>query len=235
MNKRIIFFVFIALLIASGILYVLQLSRSSGRVSLFFPHVTTPTPVETPINQVRSALRLVHIDPQDNQDNVALDQKIQATFDKAANSIAFAIYPDIPFVISSQDTHVSITFSQPLVSDTVYSYNFLDSEGKIIISGTFATGTKADSVAPLSQEYDHLDSTADQAQQESYPDVFLATYVPYETNSFSVTSVFSSSGEGHFSFTVSQKNSGGKKDFLSWLSSLGLTDGEIQKLDIQYK
>ncbi len=215
-------------------LVIFSLGQKS-QLNPFPSSLPTPTPISAPNSIINSSVHLVSISPKDKEENVLSNASIKANFSQPVPGITFNIYPSIESVPTVTNNQIIIAFSQPLDINTIYTYSFLDQDGNIIFTGTFATGNSSNSVAPLSQEYDHLQTTADSEQRKNYPDVYLATYTPYDSDSFSVTSDFSDSEGGSFFFTVTQKAASGKGDFLSWLHSLSLTDEEIQKLDIRYQ
>jgi len=74
-------------------------------------------------------------------------------------------------------------------------------------------------------------------QLQNSPDVFLSNQTPYSTKSFSVTSDFKTQPTGHFYFIVTLKSKDSAQDkisFLNWLKSLGLSDNQINALDVTY-
>lgn len=82
---------------------------------------------------------------------------------------------------------------------------------------------------------DHAADLNNQYNMTNQPDIFLSNKTPYDTTDFSVTSDFASSPTQHFFFTVTAKNAHAQQAFLTWLHSLGLTDGQIQILDVRYQ
>ena len=232
MKKRLVIIVGALALV---VLVVNALLASRSGVSTLFQTYPTPTPVTPPTQINSSSVQLVQISPKNNAENTGLINQLTATFNTTAAGITFALYPETPFATTFSGAQLSVTFSEELLDNTIYTYSFLDKDGSVIATGRFNTGSTASGVAPLSGQYDNLESTANQAQRENNPDEFLANNTPYETSSFSVSSDFSSDGTGHFFFTVTSKSAGGKNDFLSWLTSLGFTSEQIQKLDIRYQ
>lgn len=221
----------LVLIIASGIALFTRLGTTPQGLPLF----PTPTPIGAPNDITRSTTRVLSLSPQDKAENVSTQQNLEAVFNKPALGISFALYPNTAFTIATQASKITISFPQALETNTVYTYSFLDLSGKIIVSGTFSTGTQSNSVAPLSASYSDLEETANVSQRENYPDVYLASYTPFDAPSFSVASDFTTESVGHFFFTVTQKNQNGKADFIKWLASLQFTDEEVQRLDVRYQ
>lgn len=85
---------------------------------------------------------------------------------------------------------------------------------------------------------DHTHDLEIQHQQKTEPDLFLSNNLPYQTHDFDASAAFTSSPTDHFYFTVVTKNGnpdGAKQKFLTWVQSLGLTQEQINKLDIRYE
>ncbi|MCL5439143.1 MAG: hypothetical protein M1268_04105 [Patescibacteria group bacterium] len=76
-------------------------------------------------------------------------------------------------------------------------------------------------------------------QRKNHPDVFLSNKTPYSTANFSIVNPgFKSLPNGHYYFTITLMGTNkelSKTEFINWLLSLGLTNNQIQNLDITYQ
>ena len=78
----------------------------------------------------------------------------------------------------------------------------------------------------------------EQFQKTEYPDAFLANITPYQNDLFVVTSNFTSTPTEHFYFTVqllSTDKVAAQQSVLQWIKGQGLTDQQIQSLDLRYE
>src|SRR3989344_178136 len=78
----------------------------------------------------------------------------------------------------------------------------------------------------------------EQFQKTEYPDAFLANITPYQNNFFSITSDFTSTPTEHFYFTIrflSSDKVAAQQSALQWIKGQGLTDQQIQSLDLRYE
>jgi hypothetical protein len=74
-------------------------------------------------------------------------------------------------------------------------------------------------------------------QKQKHSDIFLSNLTPYESNMFKIYSDYKTEPTGHFYFLVyldKNDTTTARTQFSTWLKSNGLTDTQIQSLDIQY-
>lgn len=180
--------------------------------------------------------KIIAVNPADQEKNVSLKSKIEITLNSEIENgrVQFFIDPKVPFSMAVNGNFITITPEINFQPGTKYTY-ILRFAGQTLPSRTYAffsTGsiTNIPDTRPIEGEKQQAEF-----QRENHPDVFLSNNVPYQTAAFSVESEFASSPVGHFRFTVTQKSTAGKNDFLSWLQSLELTEDQITNLDIIYE
>ncbi len=197
----------------------------------------TPTPVGSSEQFNKTPLKVLQTNPTNGALGVSINQPIIVTFNNpvATNSVVFSIFPEVNYTLSSRLDDIIVTPVSAYQESTQYTYGLSNLDGTQLLKATFSVGPSVSPTIPLTGRYPNLDTVSDSAQRQTYPDIFLAGYVPYQTNSFSVSSDFSSSPSGHYVFTVSQQTNSGKQDFLLWLKQLGLTQDQINRIEITYQ
>lgn len=197
----------------------------------------TPTPVASSYS-VHTFSDIVAIDstiPSDGESNVSLDQKIIVYLNKKVSlkDISFFITPDVQFNISQNDQAVVIQPTSPLSSGTTYTFSL---DYKLHpIAGTFEFTTVGPTPTLQPDTQIHIQDIRNNWNRQNHPDLFLYNQTPYDSDTFSVTSDFTPEPTGHFYFTIAVKtnSSQAKLDFIKWAKSLGLTDDQINSLDIR--
>lgn len=113
-----------------------------------------------------------------------------------------------------------------------------------IINGIPFVGSSTPTVA-IGKSGDVVGETRDKTliqseqnfQKQNHPDVYLSNMTPYESDSFNIYSDFKTEPSGHFYFLVYlNKNdvNSARNQFIAWIKKSGLTEAQIQGLDIQY-
>lgn len=232
MNKKLLLFFFLFLFICVFLFY----SLTSTQKNSLPPNISlpTPTPVGQPGIHTTLPIRLIESSPVDGATGVDSNQNIILTFNQpvASESVQFFIFPETPVTITSQNNSLTILPTQPYENNITYTYSLFAKNGAQIVAATFSTGNSP--ILPLTGRYPNLDTVANSAQRQNYPDVFLAGYTPYQNNLFSITSDFPLLGD-HYVFTVSPNTPTAKQGLISWLKLLGLTQDQINTLEIHYK
>lgn len=80
------------------------------------------------------------------------------------------------------------------------------------------------------------DAQIDKSQLENSPDAYLFNKLPHDEATFSMKAVLGEGDNGSITFIVSSINnaSTAQKDALSWMKSIGLTEAQINTLNITY-
>lgn len=190
----------------------------------------TKTPARTPL----SPLSVISMTPANNA-SVPLDQQIVIVFNRIAtlNDFSINVYPNINTSASINNNSVTFSPVSQLQNNIIYKVTIFDNAGSILLQRTFSTGSNP--IIPFTTDTPNTGPTASEIQRETHPDVFLSNNTPYQTKDFSINSSFQSAPQGHYAFSVTLLNQYAKPLFLNWLHSLGLTDAEIQTLDITYQ
>lgn len=226
--------------------FVIIILLAGYKNSVVTPLVTfpTPTPVTAPVfpggptttTNSTTKVKLVSSNPP-NGGHISPTQPLIFTFNQpvATESVSFSLFPEVDYTLSSRLNSLLVTPVTPYYQDIIYSYTISTLDGDIITSGTFSSGTSPSPVQPLRGDYPNTDSLADADQRQNFPDIYLAEFVPYDGNTFAVSDDFSASPSGHYVFTVTQRVSGAKNDFLSWLKKINMTQDQINKLEVSYQ
>lgn len=248
MNKKILI---ILLSLGLLVLFSFIISFLAGYKSeniIPFASFPTPTPVSAPgfsrntpggttDTTNASRLKIVGINPENGAKQVPLTQPIIITFAQpvATESVSFTLFPEVDYVISSRLNSLIITPTSTYYPNVIYSFTLATLSGDTLTSGSFSSGDSQTPTQPLSEDYPYTDKLADAEQRQKFPDVFLAGYIPYDGTSFSVNDDFSSSPSGHYIFHVFQDAKSAKNDFLTWLKKLGMTQDQINRLEVTYQ
>ncbi len=204
----------------------------------------TPTPVKSsqfllngPSSTQQRPVKLLYFSPADGARNVSSQQEIVITFDQpvATESVSFSIFPELDVRISSRLNSIIIIPNTPYQPNIIYTYSLFTPDNTKIISASFSSGNSQTPINPLKGDYKNTDSLGDSAQRENYPDVYLASFTPYDGTSFFVNNEFESSPSGHYIFVMTQKLQTGKSDFFDWLKKLGLTQSQIDRITVTYQ
>lgn len=238
MNKRLILFIIILALFVPLVLFVFFLEVSnSGRTAPGI--IATPTPITIPgvknpgsINTTPTSLLVTNIDPANKSTNIPLDKAPVLTFNKVItiSDITITIKPNTPFTEDTVNNQLIINFNNHLPPQTIYTITESNKTQKIPQVFTFTTGD-----APST---DQTANSNAQGNLQNNPDMFLFSQMPYNTNEIAAYGEFTSTPTGHYFFTVSLLGTNqqqDKQDFITWMKSLGLSDQQIQKLDIRYQ
>lgn len=215
-------FIFI-LIIISGFFF------QPGQKNFLTGVVPSPIPIQ---NGQNSILKILLTEPADKQTAIPINQFITVTFSKnvLGKDISFAIQPPATYDTSVVNNQLVVSFSSNLLPTTLYTYTVYF-HGNNLGSFTFTTAG-ATSVAQ-----DQAALTMKNWSRANQPDMFVYTNTPYKTADFSVVADFIKTSPYNAFFNVSllgQNKDQNKQAFLVWLTSLGLTDQQIQNLDIRY-
>lgn len=232
MKKTLLLITLIALVAA--ILVYLALRQTTKP-----PPPVVPEPSTTPIPTIFTLISIVSTRPSAGETNVATNQAIVVTFNRrpSAGEVIFTLAPTTPYQTIWRENTLIITPQTPLSPGTLYTYSISFSDtSRIPEVYTFTT-----SGPPGVYQPDTQPSGAAEKQQkflrENYPDIYLRGFIPYKAASFSITSDYRLEPEGHyyFVFTLLGDKEKSKTEAVAWLRSLGLTEAQIQSLDISYR
>jgi len=234
-QKRFLF-ILLGLLLCFAVFIVVK--NLNGTTYQKGPYTTnTATPLPTIIN--RQQPTITSVVPTNKSSGVPINQGITVyfNFQPSKTNVDFSIYPSSSYSISYGYNNLSVVFDNPLQEGTLYEYTvkIKDTGSSSLFyfttSGTPKTIFRGNPPPGASSSYKNY-------MLANHPDGFLASYTPYSTNDFSITSSFSKSPIEHFSFVVTligSDKASSKNIFLSWVKSLGFADSQIQNLDITYQ
>jgi len=192
------------------------------------------TPVSTQQPQQIQPLRIIKTDPVNNQTNIPLDQKITISFNNpfSLSHIIFSINPSVTYTTAINGNDLVITPYATYSTGTTYNYSIQFVGTQSMQTFSFTT------TALVVTSPDDTSQVADTFNKTHYPDVFVYNRMPFQTTDFSATGSFTSSPTEHYYTTVALNQTNpdqSKQAFVNWLKSLGLTDDQIQILDIRYQ
>ena len=233
----VIFGIFIFTLFVITLFIQINKSRETTPAPNMSPIFTvTPEPIPT---GAEKPLDIISTQPEDKAKDVSLSDDIIISFNRLLSSseIIFEISPNLSYSTVINGNSLVIKHAQPFSPGVIYTYiiryrylNQAPRTRSFTIIGP--TQTNPPNTAPTG-----LFEEQDRVQREKHPDIFLANQTPYFTDDFSVSSDFKKTPIDHFYFIVTVKGedkTAAKNNFIVWLKSLGLTDSQIQGLDITY-
>jgi hypothetical protein len=184
---------------------------------------------------------IVSTNPSQGQTNVARTQPITLTFNQTVETIPhFSLLPSVQYSMVARGNTVTITPTNSFEVGQMYSLVVTlprPTQGNdTLYQLVFTIAGPTPTLAPDTTDQ-NLFKNDDESTKNARPDVFLSNYTPYTSSTFSVASDYKTDPTGHFFFTVTihgDQNSG-RADLTNWMKSLGLTDSQIQSLDITYQ
>lgn len=215
-----------------GILFLSTQKRAVRNTGLdFFP---TPTPVSFSTQGKPQALRIISISPPSGTQDVPTHQTFTITFNKpvASKDLDISITPNISFATSFNTDTVTVTPTDALSENSQYLL-FVRVRDEQVYTFTYLTPLN-----PSVNPPDNMQEIERDTAKNNNPDQYLRLFMPYSTDTFAVYSDYSYDSPPHYYFLVTligQDENKSKSDFLSWVSSLGLTKNQIKSLDVRYQ
>ena len=218
--------VLLALLVITSSIFISKKNRQ--KPSSFIP-IPSPVRIQTEQN---IPLQIITTNPTDKQVAVPISQIITITFNKpvSAKDISFTIEPNTSYLTTITKNQLFISFSPPLLQSTTYTIKF----NNLPIRNTY-TFTTANANAIKTN--DNASESLTIWSRAYKPDLYIYNQLPHDTSDYSITGSMTQIKPYHFYFNVSLLGTNkdqSKQAFVSWLQSLGLTDTQIQGLDIRY-
>ncbi len=230
MRKYIIiggFLVFVVILIILALLF-----RSSPETNEVIP---SPAPEQM-------AVELLETVPTDGAASIKLTQEIVLTFNEPVtkNDITILVGPKTElFEAFRGKTVILRPRSQwtPGVENRI-TIQYADLS-RIPASFAFTTvGDAPDTLPDTAPDPTQIQQSKD-FQRNARPDVYLAGFVPYDADNFTITAEFVNTPTGHFAFTVVSKGNAPRdqleREVEAWMRGHALTDAQIQTIDISYQ
>ncbi|MFH1832799.1 MAG: Ig-like domain-containing protein [Candidatus Levyibacteriota bacterium] len=200
--------------------------------------ISTVTPENIPVG-AEKPLSVISSQPDNKENNVSLSSDVIISFNRifSLDEVIFVISPAISYSTAIDGNKLVIKHSQPFSPGVVYTY-IIDYQylKQLPRTRSFTTSGPTQTYQPNTASKEFFEKQ-DEVQRETHPDTFLANHSPHSTNDFSISSDFKQIPTGHFYFVVTlndENKVAAKNNFIIWLKSLGLTDLQIQGLDITY-
>ncbi len=235
-------------IVFSVVLFLLPFFLSKPAPKTTTASFPSPTPIRAPGNNQQpypsptgafpNALYVVSVIPGDETQNAPLNQQVLITLNKdfSLKDVEFFVSPTYKYTLTKDGNSLRVTPLESLQSSTIYTYS-VNFSG-FLPSKTYTFITLGGETPNAVNTYEHPTQRDSEYNLENNPDIVVANNTPYNNNSFQVASEFSSAPTEHFFFTVTlvggDKNTV-KQNFFSWVKGLGITDAQIQKLDIRYQ
>lgn len=204
-----------------------------------FTDIPSPFPTIDPNNPPYSPqnLYVLKTQPSDGETQIPLNRELIVTFNRSftADEVFFSISPSVTYSQTIQGNTLHITPLKPFLGSTLYTYTFSYSNQGTDRSYRFIT--QGNNPVYIPDTYSDPQGHADIWNRQHHPDAYLASKTPYGTLDFSVSSAVTSDTPAHFYFTVQLSQNSynqAKQEFITWIKSTGLTDEQIQSLDIRY-
>ena len=195
------------------------------------PSTTTPSPTQAP---------LLKTSIQNNQINVPLDGVLTVDFGRPIQASEFAVtyLPVANFSTQASGTILTVTPSSPLKPSTRYSITVSTADRKkllvaLVFTSLGPTPTFRPDTRPSGEP-----QRSDDLLRQNHPDNLIANHLPYETSDFKAVYTYKVAPTGHFAFTVTllgANKDSSKLSFITWVKSFGLSDTQINQLDITYQ
>lgn len=205
--------------------------------SVLSPKNSSQKAIPTP--SVSSGLSVLKTDPELNKKNVPLSQVISLEFNKTLtiSDISIISSPQIQYNLSINGSYLFLSPLSLLSPSTNYIVTISSSDRKkLIYTLVFSTEGPAPTVVDTRPSGEP--QKTDELLKKTRPDAFLSNKMPYTTTEFKAVYSFKSAPTGHFAFTVTllgTNKDAAKLSFITWVKSFGLSDTQINQLDITYQ
>lgn len=196
----------------------------------------TPTIVQTNTIQLENAV------PVNNATNVARNQDVIFTFSEpvTANDLQILVGPNTGHALLFRGKTVVVRPVPLWDEGTPYRVSIQYANPTQIPDGiNFTTVGKPVEKLPDTGPNPTAVKESEDIQLETSPDVYLSNYTPFETQKFRITSAYKATPTGHFAFTVVTKGEASleviKSEVEAWARGHGLTETQVNSLDISYE
>lgn len=189
--------------------------------------------------QTSSLLRVIAISPVYNA-TVSPDQILAYTFNQTITSedIVISLAPKTPFVSTFSEKKLVIKPSEKLLPGVYYRVVITQKkENRVFGPYRFSVKGEREVIQTNTKDAQLFDDTQ-KFDREQYPDIFLVNNTPYKGTLFEIVKHdFTTTPKPHNYFIVTIKGqiNAAKASVVSWLKSLGLTQTQINSLDLRYE
>lgn len=221
------------------VIVVLVITKpKTGKPSV--PYIPTSSTLASPQGSIFPGYQSLidYSKPQNNATNVKINAPINVHFTKNVDlsGASITFNPPIKFQTYYNNQNLDIILTDHLQTNTSYHLNISIPADNFSYDLSFTTGS--DAVIGTEPGIAEVQSYENSVRQ-SNPSLYLSNKVPFSNDLFVITlGPFKTVPNSHYSFYVSFKggNHQASRDSLKgWLESLGLTDSQIESLDIAYQ
>lgn len=202
---------------------------------------TLPTGIIVPTNTIENnELDIVSVSPSDRAQTVSVNTSIRITFSRKPKEeeIDFFMGPDAIYSQEIKDNVLIITPWKPLAEGTLYTYsiNFPQDNQKVRLYRFVTEGTLSE-ILPDTRSNDLIEEV-EEKERVNHPDIYITNRTPFEDSTFSIRSDFEPKTPAHYYFIVTSKindRSTVEQAVNAWLQLQGLTEQQINGLDVRYQ
>lgn len=200
-------------------------------VIFFNPSPTILSTVQLPF----ASLFITQVIPDDGATNIPANQQVQIIFNRALNlnEVYISFGPGVTFKTILNNNAITLIPESSLTSGLTYKLlvkfnktGELSKQYQFIVTGTppqYLPDTQPPGAAQQSEEFN----------RKNHPDIFLSNKTPIKQTTFDFyKGTLKSTPQEHYSFVLVQKADSARSDLSAHLISLGLSQDQINSLDI---
>lgn len=240
-QKKIIIILAVVVSVLLIAFVILNVRRNESVTDVTEEIKTLPTGIIAPTNTLQNnELDVVSVTPKDGAQAVNINTSIRITFSRnfKEDEIDFSIGPDAIYSQEIKDNVLIIKPWKPLAEGTLYTYsiNFPRDNQKVRLYRFVTEGTLSE-VLPDTRSND-LVAEIEEKERINHPDIYITNRTPYEDTTFAIKSDFEPKTPAHYYFIVTSKNNDSdtvEQAVDAWLQLQGLTEEQINGLDIRYQ
>lgn len=240
-QKKLIIILAVTVFILLIAIVILNVSRNAGTTDITEEIETLPTGIIAPTNSLQNnELDVVSVTPKDGAQAVNINTSIRITFSRnlKEGEIDFSMGPDAIYSQEIKDNVLIITPWEPLAEGTLYTYsvNFENDNQKVRLYRFVTEGTLSE-ILPDTRSNDFIEEI-EEKERVNHPDIYITNRTPYEDSTFAITSDFEQKTPAHYYFIVTSKINNPdtvEQAVDAWLQLQGLTEEQINGLDIRYQ
>lgn len=215
-------------------------------IRFLFTHPSTPPAQSSPTPTISlerreenqsKVISVLSFDPLAESQDIPINTIPHIIFsrDIQKDIASISITPTVSFTFRVSGPFLLIEFSELLQKNTTYTIEFNYPGLQDAHRWSFTTaGSDPVGTAPGEEFTRNLEDEL----RRAHPDFFLANNIPYTEDLFSIEELeFVTEPNDHFRFRVTLRGNEtvARAALMEWLQSIGLTDAQIQGLDIEYR
>lgn len=210
------------------------------------PSIPMPTPA---IPTITTGLSVLSSIPADETTNVSRDQVLTVTFSQPVTTSDFtvSVAPETAHRVTVEGTTALISPQTQWIEGMPYwvMVRYADDPDRLPYGFAFTVAGPTPETLPNTRPEQEVIDAENAYLREHDPDIYLSNYTPYGEESFSIVSYFNEE-QDRYAFIVEPNVENRyaevtpeivakmKADANRWMLSLGLTQQQINSLEIQY-